>query len=91
MFRKKLTINKYLSLITLCVLINLLESWYFGLNMQSQSLAEYICDWINSILIIIFSLWFTFTSNNFTELFKGIISMAIICIVYYAMYVVILV
>jgi len=91
MFRKKLTINIYLSLITLCILVNLLESWYFGLNMQAQSTAEYICDWVNSIPIVIFSLWFTFTSNNLIDLFKGIISMVIICASYYVMYAIILV
>lgn len=91
MFKKKLTTNKFLSLITLCILVNLLESWYFGFNMSAQSTEEYICDFLNSIPIVIFSLWFTFTSDSLIELYKGIMTMLIICASYYVMYALILV
>ena len=88
---KKLPTNDFLLLITLCILVNLLESWYFGFNIQAESTAEYICDFLISIPIAIFSFWFMFSSDNIVEFYKGMISMMIICASYYVMYVVILV
>ena len=89
MFKKKLTTNKFLFLITLCILVNILESWYFGFNMEAQSTAEYICDWINSIPMVLFTLWYMFT-NDYIEFCKGMIAMMIISASYYIMYAVML-
>jgi len=49
MLKRKLTIDKYIFLVTICILINLLESWYFGLNWQVESVAEHIYDWLTAI------------------------------------------
>jgi len=58
MFKKQLTINKYIFLVTICILINLLESWYFGLNWKAIIIAEKICDWITTIPLVVISFWF---------------------------------
>jgi len=81
MFKKHLTINKYLFLVTLCILINLLESWYFGLNWQAVTIAEKICDWITTIPLVIVSFWF-FLSNDYIEFVKGNLIMMIMLLVY---------
>jgi len=85
MFRKKLTTNKYLFLITLCILINLLESWYFGLNWEAQSLAENICDWLTTIPFAVVSFWFFF-SNDYEDMIKGQLVMFVMIMIYAVAY-----
>jgi len=81
MFKKKLNLDKYLFLVTICILINLLESWYFGLNWQAVTIAEKICDWITTIPFIIISFWFFF-SNDYIEFIKGYFIVVIMLLVY---------
>jgi len=85
MFKKHLAINKYLFIVTLCILINLLESWYFGLNWQAVTIAEKICDWITTIPLIIVSFWFFFT-NSYMEFIKGYFIMIAIFVIYLVAY-----
>jgi len=82
MFKNKLSINKYSFLITLCILINLLESWYFGLNWQAESVAESICDLVTAIPIVIISFWFVFSNNDYKDVIKGQFIMFILVMIY---------
>jgi len=77
MFKKQLTIDKYMFSVTICILINLLESWYFGLNWEAVSITESMCDFVTAIPIVVASLWFIFT-NNIMNVFKGYVGMLII-------------
>jgi len=81
MFKRKLTTNKYIFLVTICILINLLESWYFGLNWQAESLTESICDWVTAIPFVIVSFWFFF-SNDYKDMIRGQFIMFILVMIY---------
>jgi len=90
MFKKKLSIDKYLLLYALCILVNLLESWYFGFNLHAESTAEYICDYINAIPIAIITVWLLFTCDDLLEFLKAQLASMFIMISYYVMYYLIL-
>jgi len=81
MFKKQLTIDKYLFIVMICILINLLESWYFGLNWSAESFAEEVCDWLTTIPLVIASFWFFF-SNDYIDIIKGNLVMLIMITVY---------
>jgi len=85
MFKRKLAINKYIFLVTIYILINLLESWYFGLNWQAKSVTEHICDWLTAIPFAIVSFWFFF-SNDYKDMIKGQLIMFIMVMIYVVTY-----
>jgi len=85
MFNKQLTIDKYIFLVTICILINLLESWYFGLNWEAVSIAEHICNWLTAIPFAIVSFLFFF-SNDYKDVIKGQLIMFIMVMIYAVVY-----
>jgi len=85
MFKNKLTIDKYIFLVTICILINLLESWYFGLNWEAVSITEHICDWLTAIPFAVVSFWFFF-SNDYIDMIKGQLIMFGMVMIYAVVY-----